>query len=215
MATATIVQNTGVIPYTPSGAKSKGDIIVTVSRVGIVVRAIEANQTGEMCVEGIALFPKSTSGGSAIPDGTLVYWNDGSSIISITPSDGLGLGTTVGASADADATQSVRMSGSSSSGNFSGSAFSGTVTMANNANFAFNTTNGTMLGTAANQKLGAYGVTPVVQPSGTGELIGLNGNAATAANATNMNSNGNSGTKYYTMNDIVKALKAAGWLAAS
>lgn len=109
MATATIVQNSGIIPYTPSGAKAKGDIVVTVSRVGIVVRDIAANLAGELCVEGVSSFPKSTGGGTAIPDGTRVFWNAGSSIISITAGDGLFIGTTVGASLDGDATQQVRL----------------------------------------------------------------------------------------------------------
>jgi predicted RecA/RadA family phage recombinase len=109
MAAATIIQNSGVIPYTPSGAKSKGDIVVTVSRVGVAVRDIAANVAGELMVEGTALFPKSTSGGTAIPDGTRVFWNAGSGIISITATDGLFLGTTVGASADGDATQQVSL----------------------------------------------------------------------------------------------------------
>lgn len=89
------------------------------------------------------------------------------------------------------------------------------ATYANNANMAFNTTNGTMFGTAANQKIALWGATPIIQPSGTGELIGIIGFADNAANATNMNSNGNSGTKRYTFNDVVKALKTAGILQAS
>lgn len=40
----------------------------------------------------------------------------------------------------------------------------GTVTMADAANFAFNVTTGTKLGTTATQKLSFYGAVPVVQP---------------------------------------------------
>jgi len=91
-------------------------------------------------------------------------------------------------------------------------SLSGTQTMANNANFAFNTTNGTMLGTNTNQKIGAYGVTPVSQPVSTGELLGMNGNGATNANAVNWNSNGNFGATFHTFSDVVKCLKKEGWL---
>lgn len=100
---------------------------------------------------------------------------------------------------------------------FSGAnAFTGGVTISSAAltitdvNIILSATTGTMLGNANTQKLGLWGATPVVQPSGTGELLGLNGNAATAANATNMNSNGNVGSTAYTLNDLVKALKQAG-----
>lgn len=57
-------------------------------------------------------------------------------------------------------------------------------------------------------------LTPLAKIASTGELLGLNGNAATAANATNMNSNGNNGSTNYTFNDIVKALKGAGIIKA-
>lgn len=39
-----------------------------------------------------------------------------------------------------------------------------TVTVADGANFVLNTTTGTKIGTATNQKLGFYNATPVVQP---------------------------------------------------
>ena len=41
----------------------------------------------------------------------------------------------------------------------------GTTTWADGANFVFGTTTGTKLGTSTTQKIGAYNVTPVVQPS--------------------------------------------------
>ena len=56
-------------------------------------------------------------------------------------------------------------------------------------------------------------VTPLAQLATQGELLGLNGNAATAANATNMNSNGNVGSTNYSFNDVVKALKNQNILA--
>ena len=89
------------------------------------------------------------------------------------------------------------------------------LTFANNANMVFNTTNGTMFGTNANQKSANYGATPVVQPSATGELLGFLGNGATNANAVNFTANGNLGTKAYSLGDVVKALKQRGDLASS
>lgn len=77
-------------------------------------------------------------------------------------------------------------------------------------NVVLSTNTGTMFGNANNQKLGLWGATPVVQPSSTGELLGMNGNGATNANAVNQNSNGNVGSTFYTFSDVVKALKQAG-----
>lgn len=107
---ATITLASLIVPYTPSGAKSKGDVVVANNRIGIVVRDIPANTIGELCVEGTGIFPKLTSGGSAIADGKDVYWKVSGPNISTTPSDGLYLGVTNGASVDADATQTVAFS---------------------------------------------------------------------------------------------------------
>ena len=89
-------------------------------------------------------------------------------------------------------------------------ALSGTQTMAGNSNIAFSATNGSSIATNNTQLMSFWGGTPVVQPAFTGELVGLNGNAATNINATNMNSNGNVGSTNYTFNDLVKDLKTAG-----
>lgn len=94
-------------------------------------------------------------------------------------------------------------------------AANSTVAMAANSNFSINATNGSQFGTAANQKIALWGATPIIQPSGIGELVGILGFADNAANATNMNSNGNTGTRRYTFNDVIKALKTAGILQAS
>ncbi len=108
-------------------------------------------------------------------------------------------------------------SGNAASGaQFTNASLSGTLTMGNNAIIAASTDNGGLrVGSAVNQKMGLWNVTPIVQPSGVGELIGLLGKADNAANATNMNSNGNYGTKAYTFNDVVKALKQSGALTSS
>ena len=93
-------------------------------------------------------------------------------------------------------------------------ADNGTLTMGNMTNLALGTGSGTRIGTAANQKLGLFGVTPIVKPAGTGELVGMAGNGATNANAVNMTANGNSGSTAYSLNDVVKAMKALGSLNA-
>ncbi len=91
----------------------------------------------------------------------------------------------------------------------------GNQTYANGAIITANTGNGGLtIGGAANQKIGLWGATPIIKPSGTGELLGLNGFANTAIFATNMNSNGNTGNTAYTFNDVIKALKTSGILTA-
>lgn len=87
-------------------------------------------------------------------------------------------------------------------------------TLADGANIALNTTTGTKIGTAATQKLGLWNATPIVQPSSTGETTGFTAGSGTAAK-NDSTFTGNSGTKAYTVGDIVKHLKAAGILASS
>jgi hypothetical protein len=100
-----------------------------------------------------------------------------------------------------------------SNGNAQGGQTFGSFTITDGSTTNMGITNGEKFGGNSNQKLGLWGATPVIQPAGKGELLGLNGNAATAANATNMNSNGNVGNSQYGLNDLVKALKQAGVLA--
>lgn len=67
---------------------------------------------------------------------------------------------------------------------------------------------GTEIGTAADQKLAFYGLTPLVQPSSTGETTG-----ASDVNVTNATTfNGNNGSTAYTILDVVKHLKNLGLL---
>lgn len=73
---------------------------------------------------------------------------------------------------------------------------------------------GTMIGTEALQKLGFWGVAPVVQPSSTGEGNGVNEGAGVALTHT-ATYTGNFGTKAYTGSDIVKHLKTVGILLKS
>lgn len=96
-----------------------------------------------------------------------------------------------------------------------------TLTAANAANFALGTGSGSMLGTASGQKLALWGATPVIQPATATQTSGETGLASSAALTTNIavtntsTFNGGSGTKAYTVNAVVQALKQAGILASS
>ena len=46
----------------------------------------------------------------------------------------------------------------------------GTVTLSDQANIAFNTSTGTKIGTATDQKLAFFNKTPIVQPSGASQV---------------------------------------------
>jgi hypothetical protein len=88
------------------------------------------------------------------------------------------------------------------------------ITLPDACNVALNTTTGTKIGTSTSQKIGLWNATPIVQPSSTGETTGWTSGGGSAATSTDTYT-GNSGTKAYTVNDVVKHLKACGILAGS
>ena len=92
--------------------------------------------------------------------------------------------------------------------------FTGAQTLSD-VDIVLGTTTGTKFGTATTQKLGFYAATPVAQQATTGTTTGFT--AGGPANGVHADSTftGNSGTKAYTVGDIVRALKNLGLLAAS
>lgn len=71
----------------------------------------------------------------------------------------------------------------------------------------------TVLQIDPDDKLGLFGATPVVQPSGTGETTGFTAGAGTGVN-DDSTFTGNVGSTAYRISDIVKALKNLGLLAS-
>ncbi len=87
------------------------------------------------------------------------------------------------------------------------------ITVADGKNVVFNTSTGSMLGTANTQKLSLWGVTPVVQYSTTGTTAGFTTNVATNIKSDSTFT-GNTGSTAYTVGDIVRALKLCGIMLA-
>lgn len=81
-------------------------------------------------------------------------------------------------------------------------------------NISLDTVTGTKLGTAATQKIGLWNTTPVVQPATTGTTTGFTAGAGSAV-LSDSTFTGGTGSKAYTVGDIVLALKQAGVMAAT
>ena len=81
-------------------------------------------------------------------------------------------------------------------------------------NLNVGTGTGLNIGTATNQKIGFWAATPVIQFATTGETAGHSAVGGTNVNASDTFT-GNNGTRAYTINDIVKALKACGIMDVS
>lgn len=63
------------IDYTPSSAKTAGEVVVQGGMVGVVPSDIPANALGSLSVGGIWELPKGTGAGKDILVGEKVYWN--------------------------------------------------------------------------------------------------------------------------------------------
>ena len=87
------------------------------------------------------------------------------------------------------------------------------VTMADSANIAVNATTGTTIAGNAAQKLSFHGLAPAILYATEGTLTGFTAGGGTTA-TDKSTFTGNTGTKAYTVGDIVLALKTKGIMAA-
>lgn len=95
----------------------------------------------------------------------------------------------------------------------SGGALTGDLTLSN-VNLILGSAAGTKIGTAASQKLGFFDSTPIVQPSAVGQTAGFTAGVGSAAKDDSTYTGG-TGTKAYTVGDLVKHLKNLGLIASS
>jgi hypothetical protein len=89
-------------------------------------------------------------------------------------------------------------------------------TVAEGVNWTFGTVTGTKIGTATNQKIGFYGATPIVQPSGAAQAAMTNstggtvGTTLSTCGATNSaDQSGVINTNFASLNNLVEALRTA------
>ena len=124
-------------------------------------------------------------------------------------------GDIVSAAVDTGAVNAADGTGALTIANTTGlTTFVANVAIANGKNVAVGTTTGTKFGTSASQKIGFFNATPVAQQNTTGTTAGFTAGAGTAV-LSDSTFTGNTGTKAYTIGDIVRALKNLGLLAAS
>ena len=94
--------------YVAPAAVNAGDLIITGATIRIAHLDIAAGELGALAIDGgVYTFPKATTGGSAIADNTIVYWDNTNKVITTTSAGNKRLGYTFGTSLDTDATQRV------------------------------------------------------------------------------------------------------------
>ncbi len=99
-----------MVDHTPSGAVSAGDVIVTNDTPKIAHNDIAAGALGALAARGgVYTVPKAAGSSTAIADDKKVYWDDTNNVITTSAASGANkaFGITIGASLDADTTQTV------------------------------------------------------------------------------------------------------------
>ena len=108
---AKFVQEGGAIDYTPGADVLVGAVVVQADLIGVVQSPIKAGQLGSIAVTGVFDFNKAVGGGSAIPAGTLTYWDAAAQNATKNAAAGANklIGKAVKATVDADTVVRVRL----------------------------------------------------------------------------------------------------------
>ncbi len=72
---AKFVQEGGAIDYTPGADVLVGAVVVQADLIGVTQAPIKSGQLGSLAVTGVFDFNKALGASSAIPVGTLTYWD--------------------------------------------------------------------------------------------------------------------------------------------
>ncbi len=109
---AKFVHDGNSIDYTPVADVPAGSVVIQGELVGVAPLALKANQLGSLTVAGVFDFTKAGGAGSAIPFGSLVYWDAGGGNATKNAAAGANklIGKAVRATADTDLIVRVRMS---------------------------------------------------------------------------------------------------------
>jgi predicted RecA/RadA family phage recombinase len=108
---AKFVQEGGAIDYTPGADVLVGAVVVQADLIGITQAPIKAGQLGSLAVTGVFDFPKAVGAGSAIPAGTLTYWDAAAQNATKNAAAGANklIGKAVKSTVDADTIVRVRL----------------------------------------------------------------------------------------------------------
>ena len=108
---AKFVQEGGSIDYTPGADVLVGAVVVQADLIGVVQSPIKAGQLGSIAVTGVFDFNKAVGAGSAIPAGTLTYWDAAAQNATKNAAAGANklIGKAVKATVDADTIVRVRL----------------------------------------------------------------------------------------------------------
>lgn len=109
---AKFIQDGAAIDYIPGADTPAGTIVVQSEMVGVTRVDLKAGQLGSLAVAGVFEFPKALGAGSAIPIGTLTYWDAGAQVATKNAAAGANklIGKCIKATVDADTVVRVRLS---------------------------------------------------------------------------------------------------------
>jgi predicted RecA/RadA family phage recombinase len=108
---AKFVQEGGSIDYIPGADVLVGAVVVQADLIGVTQAPIKAGQLGSIAVTGVFDFNKAVGAGSAIPAGTLTYWDAAAQNATKNAAAGANklIGKAVKATVDADTIVRVRL----------------------------------------------------------------------------------------------------------
>ena len=110
--TARFVQKGDAIDFVPTADVAAGDVLVLGDLVAVAKLDIKTGELGSLHVSGIFDFGKATGAGSAIPVGSLVYYDEAEKVAKTDAEAGANklIGKVIADAGDDDPTVRVRLS---------------------------------------------------------------------------------------------------------
>ena len=109
---AKFIQEGSALDYTPGADIVAGTVVGQAEMVGVTRVDLKAAQLGSLAVTGVFEFPKALGVSSAIPVGTLTYWDAGGQVATKNAAAGANklIGKCIKTTVDADTVVRVRLS---------------------------------------------------------------------------------------------------------